>query len=191
LLTFWQRLAGKHPAGKHPAGKGHAAKGLGLIVLLLGLTLAHHPEHLRVSELAVLSTAEGRFLQMRVDLEEGGPLRLRSVVVDGESAVLEHRDAGAYRSVASVVTGVGVQRFGADTPYRIRLHDTVLADKGYGDSLRLSALFEPGYLISQEIRVSTLPLPWLLAGLAAVVGLALWPLLRRVRRQQRAPGDGR
>lgn len=77
-----------------------------------------------------MSTAEGSFLQMRVDLEGTGPLRLRSVVVDGESAVLEHRGAGLYRPVESIITGAGVQRFGADTTYRIRLHDTVLMGKG-------------------------------------------------------------
>jgi hypothetical protein len=135
---------------------------------------AHGPE-VELSELRVIPTDQGYFLEVRVDPPDvADPLALTAVATGSEAAQLERRSNEGYRVVesASIARGHSENRLGVFTLYRIRLPEVDRND----EAVPLTLLFTDGVLLQRQAAVeggapSRFPWLWvvLLLGLLAFI----------------------
>lgn len=146
-----------------------------IMATLLTYSLAHGPE-VEISELQLVTTAEGHFLAARVDPPGGASsFALTAVATSSGAAQLERRRNEAY----GVVKRIPIEqdhseiRFGAFTPYRIRL----LEVDRKGEAVPLTLLFTGGVLLQRQVAVegsvlSRLPWSWAVLPLGVLVLVA-------------------
>lgn len=120
-----------------------------LILALLPQVLAHGPE-VATSELRILKTEEGDFLEVALDPPDTeAPFMLTAVATVSGAARLEQRDEEGYLTVARIPIAVGDTSFGPATRYRVRLPGTYRP----GEKVPLTLLFSGGALVSSEATV--------------------------------------
>lgn len=161
-----------------------------LVGLCLGSLALAHEGHFSISDLQVIEEEGGRFLGMRVTYGEHDiPLSFSAALIDGEAATLEVRRGSSYRAAERLVVdpGVHVHVFGAASPLRVRLPDGLAPPRGR-QAHTATLLFEPGFLISQQVPVgdtgATGGLTWrwrigLAIGSLVVLGAGTWFVVRR------------
>lgn len=162
------------------------------LLLLVGLYLSSlalaHEGHFSISNLQVIEEEGERFLGMRVTYgEHDTPLSFSAALIDGEAATLEVRRGSSYRAAERLVVDPGVHVFGAASPLRVRLPDGFAPPRGRQVHIA-TLLFEPGFLISQQVPVggtgATGGLTWrwrigLVLGSLVVLGAGTWFVVRR------------
>lgn len=136
--------------------------------------LAHGPE-VELSELRIIPTDQGYFLEMRVDPPDvADSFALTAVATGSGAAQLERRSNEGYRVVESVpiAKSHSENRLGASTPFRIRLPEVDRND----EAVPLTLLFTDGVLLQRQAAVeggapSRFPWLWvvLLLGLLAFI----------------------
>lgn len=153
-----------------------------------------HEGHFSVSDLHMIEEEGRRFLGMRVIYEgHDASLSFSAALIDDKEAILETRRGSSYRPAERLVIGPGVHVFGASSPLRVRLPDRFEPPRGR-QALTATLLFEPGFLVSHQVRVEDAGVPWsrswqvgvVLGGLV-VLGAGLWLVLKRRMKLQPAP----
>ncbi len=166
---------------------------LPLLGLLGSLALAHEG-HFDVTDLHVIEEKGERFLGMLVTYgEHDAPLSFSAALIDGEAATLEARRGSSYRAAERLVIDPGVHVFGASSPLRVRLPDGFEPPRGR-HALTATLLFEPGFLVSHQVRVEGAGVPWsrswqvgsVLGGFV-VLGAGSWLVLKRRMKLQPVP----
>ncbi len=158
--------------------------------MLGSLALAHEGQF-NISDLQVIEEEGERFLGMRVTYgEHDTPLSFSAALIDGEAATLEARRGSSYRAAERLVVDPGVHIFGAASALRVKLPDGFAPPRGR-QAHTATLLFEPGFLISQQVLVGDTGATWswawqvglILAGLV-VLGAGAWLVVRRRRNLQ-------
>lgn len=160
------------------------------LLLLTGLCLGSlalaHEGHFSISDLQVIEEEGERFLGMRVTYgEHDTPLTFSAALIDGEAATLEARRGSSYRAAERLEVGPGEHAFDTTSPLRVRLPDGLTPPRGR-QAHTATLLFEPGFLISQQVPVGGTGaigrLTWrigLVLGSLLVLGAGAWLVVRR------------
>jgi hypothetical protein len=160
------------------------------LLLLAGLCLGSlalaHEGHFNISDLQVIEEEGERFLGMRVTYgKHDTPLSFSAALIDGEAATLEVRRGSSYRAAERLVVDPGVHVFDATSPLRVRLPDGLALPRGR-QAHTATLLFEPGFLITQQVPVGgtgvTGGLTWrigLVLSSLVVLGAGTWFVVRR------------
>ncbi len=165
-----------------------------LVGLCPGSLVLAHEGHFSVSDLHMIEEEGGRFLGMRVAYgEHDAPLSFSAALIDDKEAILEARQGDSYRPAERLVIDPGVHVFGASSPLRVRLPDGFEPPRGR-QALTATLLFEPGFLVSHQVRVEGAGVPWsrawqvgvVLGGLV-VLGAGSWLVLKRRMKPQPVP----
>ncbi|MEX2541402.1 MAG: hypothetical protein WD314_06320 [Trueperaceae bacterium] len=157
-----------------------------LVLPFLQSALAHGPR-IEVSKLWVVTTEEGKFLEMSLDPPEEGAEQFALIAVSTPfgPAELEQRTVDSYQPVERIPAVHGAE-LSAETPFRVRLA-TPLAVNGL---LPVTLLFNGGVLLREEIMTepttSSSVGPW--ARGAAIAGLLAIMLIAGAWRVRRGKG---
>jgi hypothetical protein len=161
---------------------------------LLGSLALAHEGHFDVADLHVIEEKGERFLGMHVTYgEHNAPLSFSAALIDDKESVLEMRRGGSYRPAERLVIDPGVHIFGASSPLRVRLPDGFEPPRSR-HMLTVTLLFEPGFLVSHQVRVERAGVPWsrawqvssVLGGLV-VLGVGTWLVVKRRMKLQPVP----
>lgn len=157
-----------------------------LVGLCLGSPALAHEGHFIISNLQVIEEESERFLGMRVTYgEHDTPLSFSAALIDGEEASLETRRGSSYRAAERLEVGPGEHVFDATSLLRVRLPDGLAPPRGRQAHIA-TLLFEPGFLISQQVPVQDTGaigrLTWrigLVLGSLVMLGAGVWLVARR------------
>jgi hypothetical protein len=161
---------------------------------LLGSLALAHEGHFDVTDLHVTEEKGERFLGMRVTYgEHDAPLSFSAALINDKEAILEMRRGGSYRLAERLVIDPGVHVFGTSLPLRVRLPDGLEPPRGRY-VLTATLLFEPGFLVSHQVRVEGAGVPWsrawqvsLVLGGLVVLGAGSWLVIKRRMKLQPVP----
>jgi hypothetical protein len=159
-----------------------------LLFALASQAVAHGPE-IGLEDLRVVSSDEGRFLEMRVDPPEGGAV-LTAVSTPSGSAILESRKGGDYLVTDRIPLDYGQGALGAATAYRIRLPEIRSRER----TTPVTLLFGGGNIIHAQAGVVSRPTGlerWLPAGVAAlaVIGALTVKLVKAPKRESQGSNE--